>query len=136
MIRTQAELRTIRDSVRLVGRLSDSLVRVGPFNLGIDAVLSWIPAVGEIYSACAGAFILIQGARAGVGFSILARAGLLLSVRTLGDAVPLAGPLFADAFPAHKWAADMIVRAIDRKLGTPVDETTGNRWWERLSAPA
>jgi hypothetical protein len=50
--------------------------------------------------------------------------------------VPLAGPLFADAFTAHKWAADMIVRAIERKLGTPVDETAGNRWWERLSAPA
>ena len=44
---TQTELRSIRDSISLIGRLSDSLVRIGPFSLGVDGVLSWIPAVGE-----------------------------------------------------------------------------------------
>jgi hypothetical protein len=34
--------------------------------------LSWIPAVGEIYSTLAGGFILIQGARAGVPAPVLA----------------------------------------------------------------
>jgi len=63
---TEAELRSIRDSVSLVGRLSDSIVRIGPFSLGVDGVLSWIPAVGELYSAGAGLFILAQGARAQV----------------------------------------------------------------------
>ena len=135
MIRTESELRSIRDSVSLVGRLSDSLVRVGPFSLGIDGLLAWIPAVGEIYSVCAGAFILAQGARAGVGVSVLAPAAVLLGVRTLGDAVPFAGPLFADAFTAHKWAARMIVRAIDQKLGAAADQAPGDRW-TRWSIPA
>src|SRR5947209_5357334 len=118
MTLTPSELKSIRDSVERIGRLSDGLVRLGPFSFGVDAVLSWIPAVGELYSAGAGAFILVQGARAGVPATVLARAGFILGVRTLGDAVPFAGPLFADLFTAHKWAARMVVEAIDRGLAS------------------
>ena len=88
MTRADAELRSIRESINLVGRLSDSIVRFGPFSIGIDGVLSWIPAVGELYSMGAGAFILIQGARAGVSNAVLARAAIILGLRTFGDAVP------------------------------------------------
>ena len=132
MIRTDAELKSIRDSVKLVGRLSDSIVKLGPFSLGIDGVLSWIPAVGEIYSLGAGAFILAQGARAGVPVSVLARAALILGARTLGDVVPFAGPVFADLFTAHKWAAGMVVEAIDRQLGAPATPPR-SRWWQGRS---
>jgi Domain of unknown function (DUF4112) len=128
MNRSDAELRSIRDGVRLVGRLSDSLVRVGPFSLGIDGVLSWIPAVGEIYSAAAGAFILVQGARAGVPLSVLARAAFILGIRTSADLAPFAGALFADVFTAHKWAANMVVRAIDQRLGVSSFDPPGARW--------
>ena len=121
MTRADAELRSIRESINLVGRLSDSIVRFGPFSIGIDGVLSWIPAVGELYSMGAGAFILIQGARAGVSNAVLARAAIILGLRTFGDAVPFAGPIFADLFTAHKWAAGMIVKAIDQRLGDPAD---------------
>ena len=128
MTRTDSDLRSIRNSVSLVGRLSDNIVRIGPFSLGIDGVLSWIPAVGEIYSLGAGAFILAQGVRAGVPASVLARAAFILGLRTLGDVVPFAGPLFADVFTAHKWAANMVVRAIDQRLGLPVRETSRSPW--------
>ena len=133
MTRTDAELRSIRDSVALVGNLSDSIVHVGPLSLGIDGVLSWIPVVGEIYSAGAGAFILIQGARAGVPASVLATAGLVLGLRTFGDAIPFAGPLFADLFTAHKWASRMVVKAIDQRLGEPVRASRG---WGRSTMAA
>ncbi len=135
MNRTDSELRSIRDSVRLVGRLSDSIVRLGPFSLGVDGVLSWIPGVGEIYSAGAAAFILAQGVRAGVPATVLARAALILGVRTFGDVVPLAGPVFADLFTAHKWAAGMVVAAIDRKLGSSAGPR-GRQWWGARSAVA
>ncbi len=110
------ELRTIRDSVALVGRLSDSLVRLGPFSLGIDGVLSWVPGLGDIYSTAAGAFIVIQGARAGVSSSVLGGAAMLLLLRTGVGVIPVAGSAFADFFTAHKWAAAMVVRAIDAQL--------------------
>jgi hypothetical protein len=128
MTRTDSELRSIRKSVSLIGRLSDSLVRVGPFSLGIDGVLSWIPAVGEIYSAGAGAYILVQGARAGVPVSVLAQAAFVLGIRTFGDVIPFAGPLFADVFTAHKWAANMVVRAIDQRLGVTSFDPPGAKW--------
>ena len=128
MIRNDAELRSIRNSVSLMGRLSDSLFKLGPFSLGVDGMLSWIPAVGEIYSVGAGAFILLQGARAGVPATVLARAAMILGARTLGDAIPLAGPLFADLFTAHKWAANMIIKAIDRQLGLPTEPPRGRGW--------
>ena len=134
MIRNEAELKSIRNSVSLVGRLSDGLVKLGPFSLGIDGVLSWIPAVGEIYSVGAGAFILLQGARAGVPATVLARAAMILGARTLGDAVPLAGPLFADLFTAHKWAANMIVEAIDHRLGVVAEPPRSRRWRVRPMA--
>jgi len=135
MIRSDSELRSIRDSVSLVGRLSDSIVHFGPFSLGIDGVLSWIPAVGELYSLGAGAFILVQGHRAGVPVRVLASAALILGIRTFGDAVPFAGPLFADLFTAHKWAARMVVEAIDRQLGAPASPR-GPGWWGRSSIAA
>jgi Domain of unknown function (DUF4112) len=133
MIRTDADLRSIRNTVNLVGRLSDNIVRLGPISLGVDGVLSWIPAVGEIYSFGAGAFILVQGVRAGVPKSVLARAALILGARTLGDVVPFAGPVFADLFMAHKWAAGMVVDAIDRQLGVAAAPPR-RHWWSARSA--
>jgi len=114
--RSAAELARIRDSVALVGRLSDSLVRLGPFRIGIDGVLSWIPGLGEAYSTAAAAFILVQGLRAGVPLHILVICAALMGGRTLVSAVPLAGPVAADLFVAHRWSAKLVVRAIDAKL--------------------
>jgi hypothetical protein len=121
MLPTDSQLRRIRDSVAFVGRMSDTLVRVGPLSLGLDGILSWIPGVGDIYSALAGAFIVGQGIRAGVPFATLLGAAALIGVRTVAGSVPIAGSAFADLFTAHRWAAAMIVREIDRKLGLPIN---------------
>lgn len=121
MMKSDAELRSIRDSVAMVGRLSDSLVRIGPFNLGLDGVLAWVPGLGDVYSTVAGGFIVIQGARADVPLPVLGGAALLLGCRTIVGAVPFAGSAFADFFTAHRWAAAMIVRSIDERLGVPVE---------------
>lgn len=115
-VQTTRDLEALRDSVQLVGKLSDSVFGVGPFSIGLDGVLSWIPGLGEIYSAAAGTFIIVQGARAGVPKRTLAAAGSLMLSRTAISAVPLAGPLAADMFMAHKWSAKMVVSAIDKKI--------------------
>lgn len=111
-----ADLERIRKSVELVGRLSDGLIRIGPWGLGIDGLLSWIPVVGEVYSALAGAFILIQGARARVPAHTLIVAAGLLASRTVITAMPFAGPVVSDLFIAHKWAARLVVKAIEKKI--------------------
>jgi len=128
-------LRSIRDSVSWVGQLSDSIVRLGPFNLGVDGVLSWIPGVGELYSTVAGGFIVLQGARAGVPLPILAAAAALLACRTLVSGVPIAGAAFADVFTAHRWAAALIVRAIDHQLEASAP-SNGPQAWAMTAANA
>jgi hypothetical protein len=114
--RAPEQLARIRDSVAVVGRLSDSLVRIGPFRLGVDGVLTWIPGVGEVYSSVAAAFILVQGLRAGVSPHILVICAALMASRTTVSALPLAGPLAADLFTAHRWSAKLVMRAIDAQL--------------------
>jgi len=116
--RSPEQLARIRDSVAIVGRLSDSLVRFGPLRLGVDGVLSWIPGLGEAYSTIAGGFIIIQGLRAGVPLPMLAICALLMAGRTTVSAIPLAGPVAADLFTAHRWSAKLVMRAIDAQLPT------------------
>lgn len=130
-----AELVRIRDSVATVGRLSDSLVRFGPFRLGIDGVLSWIPGVGEIYSTAAAAFIIGQGLRARVPAHILLVCGAMMGSRTVVSAIPLAGPAVADLFLAHRISAKLVVKAIDAML--PVTDQTPPKasWLARLTRP-
>ncbi len=120
-MRNPPNLVAIRDSVALVGRLSDNIVRLGPIRLGIDGVVSWIPAVGEIYSVVAAAFILGQGARAGVPLGSLLVCAALMGGRTLITTIPLAGPAAADLFTAHRWSARIVVRAIEAKLAAGAD---------------
>ena len=99
-----------------MGRLSDGLIRIGPWGIGIDFALSWIPVVGEAYNALAGAFILIQGIRARVpAHTLIVSAGMLAS-RTVMDALPFAGPVLSDIFIAHRWASRLVVQAIDRRI--------------------
>jgi hypothetical protein len=132
---TAADLVKIRDSVAMVGRLSDSLVRLGPLRLGLDGVLSWIPGVGEIYSMAAAAFIIVQALRARVPIHVVLICAALMGCRTLISVAPLAGPAAADLFTAHRWSARLVIQAIDRRL--PVaDRTPGPvARWRGLFAP-
>ena len=127
--RSVGELARIRDSVAVVGRLSDSLVRLGPFRLGVDGVLSWIPGVGEIYSTGAAVFIIVQGVRAQVPVHVLVACAALMGGRTVVSAVPLAGPLAADLFLAHRLSAKMVVRAIDKMLPAGAVPAEPEPWW-------
>ena len=132
MHRNENHLRGLRDSVAFVGRMSDGILRFGPFSIGVDGVLSWIPGVGDAYSVLAGAFMIVQGARAGVAIPTLTAAVALLGVRTIAGSIPVAGSAFADLFTAHRWAAAMIVHAIDRRLGVVAD--AGPTWGSSTAA--
>jgi hypothetical protein len=126
------ELLTIRSSVETVGRLSDSLFRFGPFRLGIDGVLSWIPGIGEIYSTGAAAFIIVQGVRARVPFSVLLTCAALMGSRTVVSAVPLAGPAVADLFLAHRMSARLVVKAIDKMLPMEARPAPPQPWYRNI----
>ncbi|HEY2050909.1 MAG TPA: DUF4112 domain-containing protein [Caulobacteraceae bacterium] len=132
----EPNLHAIRRSVELAGRLSDSLIRLGPFSLGVDGVLDWIPGVGEAYSLAAGAFIIGQGVRARVPAPTLAVAAALMLGRTAITAVPLAGPLAADLLTSHRFAARIICASIDRQIGAGAGAAQATRQplWRRRRA--
>jgi hypothetical protein len=117
-MRQEPDLLAIRRSLEMIGRLSDGLLQIGPFSIGLDGVLDWIPGVGELYSVAAAVFILAQGVRARLPWPILAVAGALMLARTAITAVPLAGPLAADLLTLHRFAARLLIAAIDRRLAT------------------
>ena len=116
------ELHNIRRSVERIGDISDNVIHFGPIKLGLEAVLEFVPFVGEGYSVVAGVLLLIEGARARVPASILMSVALLIGLRTLIGTSNLAGPigllgeLAAAAFRAHKISAGMIVKAMDETL--------------------
>jgi hypothetical protein len=114
----EPDLLAIRASVDRMGRLSDNIFHIGPLSIGLDGVLSWIPAVGELYSAGAAVFLIGQGLRARVDIGTLVVCGALMASRTAITAVPLLGPLASDVLTMHKWSARLIVAAIDRKLAS------------------
>lgn len=128
---------TIRRSVELVGRLSDGLIRVGPFRLGAEAALDWIPVVGEVYGSAAAIFLLVQGFRAGVPIRILSVCAALMFGRTLIAAAPIAGPLAADVLALHGLSARLIVRSIDARLAAMAGPVwSARRIWNRSGAAA
>ncbi|HEY5289978.1 MAG TPA: DUF4112 domain-containing protein [Caulobacteraceae bacterium] len=136
MARSQQDLIAIRRSVELVGRFSDGLMRVGPFRLGAEAALSWIPGVGEAYGAAAAIFLIGQGARAEVPAKTLLVTAVLMFGRTVISAVPFAGPVAADALALHGLSARMIVKAIDQKLAEHAQPVRPARGWRWRRAPA
>ncbi len=124
------DLHAVRKSVAAIGKLSDGLIRIGPFRLGVDAALSWIPVVGEIYSGAAAVFLIVQGARARVPVGTLAVAAGLMGGRTLITALPFAGPAAADVLALHGLSARLIMRAIDRRIAAAGGELApGGRSW-------
>ncbi len=108
-----------RATIERIGRVSDDLVRVGPFRFGWDGVLEFIPFVGEAYSLGAGAWLLAAGHRAHVPAGALTAAAALVGARTaIGafDLIPLAGiagDLIAGLFRGHRRAARLLLKAID-----------------------
>lgn len=120
--RSHIDLHNIRQSVERIGNISDNVVHFGPIKLGLEAILEFVPFVGEIYSLVAGFMILIEGVRARVPGTTLMQIVLLITMRTaMGsfDAIPglgIIGDLAAGAFRAHKISADMVAKAMDDTL--------------------
>jgi hypothetical protein len=120
--RSHIDLHNIRQSVERIGNISDNVIHFGPIKLGLEAVLEFVPFLGEIYSLLAGALLLIEAARARAPGTVLMSVAFLVGARTLigsSNLVPgigVVGEVAAAAFRAHKMSADMIAKAMDETL--------------------
>src|SRR5437879_5000849 len=82
-----------------IKKLSDNLIRIGGWGLGLDGVLAWVPLAGTIYSVGTGCLLLYEGLQARAAPWTLTRmAGYMIANSAMSD-VPVIG-----------WAMDTLFR--------------------------
>lgn len=102
-----------------IKRLSDRLIGIGPFGLGLDGVLAWVPGVGLAYGLGAGGLLLFHGLQAKASAATLARMAAYLAADNLSDTVPVLGWAVDTLFPGHLMAAKALQKDIEAKHGLP-----------------
>lgn len=104
-----------------IKRLSDRLIGVGPFGIGLDGVLAWVPGVGLAYGLGAGGVLLYHAVQAKASPVTMARMAAYLAADNLSDTVPVLGWAVDTLFPGHLMAAKALQRDIEARHGLPDD---------------
>jgi hypothetical protein len=102
-----------------IKRLSDRLIGIGPFGLGLDGVLAWVPGVGLAYGLGAGGVLLFHAVQAKATPATLARMAAYLAADNLTDTVPVLGWAIDTVFPGHLMAAKALQKDIESRHGLP-----------------
>lgn len=129
--RSRAEIEKIWTHVDGMKKLSDRVIGIGPFGLGLDALLTFIPVVSPVYSAGVGIWLVSQGVRAKASPATLARMIGYLVADTATDAVPFAGSVVDVIFPGHLMAAKALQKDIESTHwieGRSSDAKTSGAW--------
>ena len=104
-----------------IKQLSDRVIGVGPWGLGLDGVLAWVPVAGTAYSLGAAAFLLSEAFAADASRGTLLRMAGYLGIDSLSSGVPIIGWAVDTFFTGHAYAARALQRDIERRHGRPVD---------------
>jgi len=111
--RSVGDIEKIWSNVEGVKKLSDRVVGLGPFGIGMDGLLTWVPFVGDAYTVGAGGWLMIQAVRARASASTMAAMAAYLLSDTATAAVPFAGAVVDTLFPAHLLAARALQKDIE-----------------------
>ena len=117
--RTIRDIEKIWSNVEGVKKLSDRAVGIGPFGIGMDGLLTWVPVLGTVYSVGAAGWLLFQAAQVRASPATLAQMvaylGLDSATTAIGE-VPFLDfvPNVVDVlFPGHLMAAKALQRHIE-----------------------
>ncbi|HWQ85709.1 DUF4112 domain-containing protein [Brevundimonas sp.] len=115
--RSVADIEKIWSNVEGVKKLSDRALGIGPFGIGLDGLLTWIPVVGTVYSVGAAGWLLIQAGKARATPSTLLRMvgylGLDSATTAVGEVIPFAPDVVDVFFPGHLMAAKALQKDIE-----------------------
>jgi hypothetical protein len=116
---TTAEAHRAWLSAERIKRVSDRLVGLGPFGVGLDGLLAFVPVAGGAYSLAAGGWLLLEAVRARAGPWTLARMAAYIGFNTVSAEVPIVGQTFDFFFRGHLMAAEALQKDIARRHGAP-----------------
>jgi hypothetical protein len=119
MTLTRAEAHRIWITAEKIKRVSDGLLQLGPFSVGVDGLLAFVPVAGTAFSLAAGGWLILEALRARVSGFTLARMCAYLGLRTLVSIIPLEGWLADFLFRGHMFAANALQRDITARFGEP-----------------
>lgn len=117
--RTIRDIEKIWSNVEGVKKLSDRAVGIGPFGIGMDGLLTWVPVLGTVYSVGAAGWLLFQATQVKAPpatlVQMLAYLGLDSATTAIGE-VPFLDfvPNVVDVlFPGHLMAAKALQKHIE-----------------------
>jgi hypothetical protein len=108
-----------------IKRLSDDLIRIGPWGLGLDGVLAWVPGANVVYSLGAGGLLLFEGVQAKAKPYTLARMAAYVALNSALDGVPVIGWAADTLFRGHAMAARALQKDIEQRHGAPAEPVKG-----------
>ena len=108
-----------------IKRLSDNLIKIGPWGIGLDGVLAWVPAAGTIYSLGTAGLLLYEGAKARASAWTLARMAAYMAVNSAMSDVPVVGWAMDTLFRGQLMAANALQKDIEARYGLPTAEEIG-----------
>ena len=108
------DINRVYEQVGTIKRLSDRVVGLGPFGIGLDGILTWIPGAGLVYSIGASVIILIHGLRARMDLPTFLMAVGVLFVDNSVSSVPVVGSAADLFFQGHLYAAKLVQNYIDK----------------------
>ena len=117
-----------------IKQLSDNLIKIGPWGLGLDGVLAWVPGANTIYSVGAGGLLIYEGVKAEAAPWTLARMAAYLVLNSAMTEVPIVGWAMDTLFRGHLMAANALQRDIVARFG-PVDATADAPSWRTVTRP-
>lgn len=114
-------------SAEMIKTVSDRVVGIGPFGVGMDGLLSFVPVAGTVYSVLSSGFLLVEAARAQVSMATLMRMLLYLGVDSSSSLIPVAGSAVDFFWQGQLMAATALQKDVEDRHGAP-DGVPQKRW--------
>lgn len=113
--RSRGDIERIWLHVDSMKKLFDRVIGIGPFGVGLDGMLAWVPGVNAVFSAGAAAWLLVQALRARASLGTLVRMAGYLGFDTATDLIPIpvAAPVVDMVFQGHMMAATALQKDIE-----------------------
>lgn len=102
------------ERMRTVARVLDDFVEIPGTNVsvGLDPLLGVVPGVGDVVSAGASLYIVLESARLGVGFPTLLKMLANVTVDVAGGSIPYVGWLFDSVWKANQWNLELALEEL------------------------